>query len=97
MSEVHRYSVVKMLTEEGNKISYDPHGPEIVVATHYDAVVAQRDELLEALTELVTDMVIAQGNMRDAAKHDPRWEGCADAIQPRIDASRAAIAKARGN
>ncbi|MFK0939845.1 hypothetical protein ACIUXF_07590 [Pseudomonas aeruginosa] len=28
MSEVHRFSVVKMLSKAGNKISYDPHGPE---------------------------------------------------------------------
>lgn len=54
-------------------------------------------ELLEPLDELLTDMVIAQGNMRDAAKHDQRWEGCAEAIQPRVDAARAAIAKATGS
>lgn len=38
MSEVHRYSVVKMLSEAGNKISYDPHGPEVVMAKDYDAL-----------------------------------------------------------
>lgn len=53
--------------------------------------------LLEALEQLLTDMVISQGNMRDAAKRDPRWEGCADALQPRVDAARAAIAAAKGD
>ncbi|UPG11108.1 hypothetical protein L0026_21675 [Pseudomonas aeruginosa] len=41
MSEVHRYSVVKMLSEAGNKISYDPHGPEVVMAKDYDALAAK--------------------------------------------------------
>nr|WP_315528249.1 hypothetical protein [uncultured Achromobacter sp.] len=53
-------------------------------------------DLLQALDALFTDMIIAQGNMRDAAKRDPRWEGCAEEIQPRIDAARAVLAKARG-
>lgn len=59
-------------------------------------LIAAAPELYEALDQLLTDMLIAQGNMRDAAKHDPRWEGCAEAIQPRVDAARAALAKARG-
>lgn len=41
MSEVHRYSVVKMLSEAGNKISYDPHGPDVVMAKDYDALAAK--------------------------------------------------------
>lgn len=53
-------------------------------------------ELLEALEQLLIDMTLAQTNMRVAAKRDPNWEGCAEAIQPRVDAARAAIAKARG-
>ncbi|WP_338615770.1 hypothetical protein [Achromobacter sp. E1] len=59
-------------------------------------LIAAAPELYEALDALFTDMLIAQGNMRDAAKRDHRWEGCADEIQPRIDAARAALAKARG-
>ncbi len=60
------------------------------------SLIAAAPELLEALRELLTDMVIAQGNMRKAAKRDPAWEGCAEIIQPRVDAARAAIAKAEG-
>ncbi|HIE2483219.1 TPA: hypothetical protein ACXLB5_003949 [Pseudomonas aeruginosa] len=47
MSEVHRYSVVKMLSEAGNKISYDPHGPEVVMAKDYDALAAEAQALRE--------------------------------------------------
>jgi len=57
-------------------------------------LIAAAPELYDALRELLTDMVIAQGNMRKAAKRDPAWEGCAEVIQPRVDAARAAIAKA---
>ena len=41
MSEVHRYKVVKMLSEAGNQISYDPHGPDVVVASAYDQLKAE--------------------------------------------------------
>ncbi|MBN0001867.1 hypothetical protein JTL74_31940, partial [Pseudomonas aeruginosa] len=47
MSEVHRFSVVKMLSEAGNKISYEPHGPEIVMAKDYDALAAEAQALRE--------------------------------------------------
>lgn len=45
MIEVHRYKVVKMLSEEGNKIGYEPHGPEVVLASDYDALLTERDQL----------------------------------------------------
>ncbi|WP_296257671.1 MULTISPECIES: hypothetical protein [unclassified Pseudomonas] len=36
---VHRYRVVKMLSEDGNKIDYKPHGPWVVMADiHHDHV-----------------------------------------------------------
>lgn len=57
---------------------------------------AASKKMLEALQEILLDMEIAQKNMRDAAKKDPRWDGCAEAIQPRVDAARAAIAAATG-
>ncbi len=41
--EVHRFNVVKMLSEEGNKIDYKPHGPAVVLADAYDALLAERD------------------------------------------------------
>ncbi|WP_455923327.1 hypothetical protein [Pseudomonas putida] len=53
MTEVHRYKVVKMLSEGGNRISYAPHGPEVVMAEALDAALAQNAELrtsLEAVT-----------------------------------------------
>ncbi|WP_054882095.1 hypothetical protein [Pseudomonas sp. NBRC 111128] len=45
MSEVHRYKVVKMLSEGGNRISYDPHGPEVVMAEAYDQLKAENEVL----------------------------------------------------
>ncbi|HCI1689743.1 TPA: hypothetical protein NOE04_006530 [Pseudomonas aeruginosa] len=51
MSEVHRYSVVKMLSEAGNKISYDPHGPEVVMAKDYDALAAEAQALREEVAQ----------------------------------------------
>ena len=41
MSEVHRYTVVKMLSKNGGRISYDPHGPEVVMAQAYDDLRAE--------------------------------------------------------
>ncbi len=82
---------------------YQYSGPIAVVAVNSDVddanarLIAAAPEMLEALRELLTDMVIAQGNMRNAAKRDSSWEGCAEAIQPRVDAARAAIAKAKGD
>lgn len=45
MSEVHRYKVVKMLSEGGNRISYDPHGPDVVMASAYDQLKAENEAL----------------------------------------------------
>lgn len=66
------------------------------LAQQYNNAIKQRDELMEALRELLVDVSISQANMRDAAKRDQRWEGCAEAIQPRVDAAHAVIAKATG-
>ncbi|WP_017903581.1 hypothetical protein [Pseudomonas asplenii] len=45
MTEVHRYNVVKMLSEGGNRISYDPHGPEVVMAEAYDQLKVENEAL----------------------------------------------------
>lgn len=45
MTEVHRYKVIKMLSEGGNRISYDPHGPEVVMAEAYDQLKAENEAL----------------------------------------------------
>jgi len=41
MTEVHRYKVVKMVTSGGNKLTYTPHGPEIVMGEAYDALMTR--------------------------------------------------------
>lgn len=45
MTEVHRYKAVKMLSEAGNRISYDPHGPDVVMAEAYDQLKAENEAL----------------------------------------------------
>lgn len=52
-------------------------------------------QLVGALEDLLIDMKIAQSNMRSAAKRDPSWEGCAETIQPRVDAAVAALSAAK--
>ena len=69
MSEVHRYKVVTMLSEGGNRIGYDPHGPEVVIASEFDRVTAERDGLHLALTtadQTIDDLqaAIARRNQR---------------------------------
>lgn len=51
MSEVHRYNVVTMLSESGNRIGYDPHGPEVVMASEFDRVTTELAALREELAE----------------------------------------------
>lgn len=48
MSEVHRYKVVKMISEAGNRIGYDPHGPVVVMAEAYDQLHAENERLQKA-------------------------------------------------
>jgi hypothetical protein len=45
MTEVYRYKVVKMLSEGGNRISYDPHGPDVVMAEAYDQLKVENEAL----------------------------------------------------
>lgn len=45
MTEAHRYKAVKMLSEAGNRISYDPHGPDVVMAEAYDQLKAENEAL----------------------------------------------------
>ncbi|MBA6058968.1 hypothetical protein [Pseudomonas juntendi] len=52
MTEVHRYKVVKMLSEGGNRISYDPHGPEVVMAEAYDQLKAENEVLRKQVADL---------------------------------------------
>lgn len=52
---------------------------------------AKVERLAEALRELLIDMKQAQSNMKAATQRDPRWEGCAEAIQPRVAAAEAAL------
>ncbi len=54
-----------------------------------------RGDALEAVAEQLREMVTTLSNTRTnimcAAKTDPRWEGVADLLKPRIDAARDAL------
>jgi hypothetical protein len=52
--KVHRYSVVKMLSEDGNKIDYKPHGPSVVMADVHDAHVTRLQAENAALQQRLT-------------------------------------------
>jgi len=69
MIEVHRYKVVKMLSEDGNKIGYEPHGPEIVLASSYDTLLAERDALrkdLESHKRMLLSAAVSIGTIGEA-------------------------------
>ena len=69
MSEVHRYKVVKMLSEAGNRISYDPHGPDVVMAEAYDKLRAENDWLQKARVPAgFYRELLALRELRDKAK-----------------------------
>lgn len=52
MTEVHRYKAVQLVSMGGSHIGYDPHGPDVVMASAYDelrAQLAKRDALLRKI------------------------------------------------
>lgn len=67
MTEVHRYHVVKMLSEGGNRISYDPHGPEVVMASAYDQLKTE-NERLAAACERAEQIIIVECKAASLAK-----------------------------
>ena len=93
MTEVHRYSVVKMLSEGGNRISYDPHGPEVVMASAYDQLKAENEALRDHLRLRVSAM--PRDRLREkfnAAYYGPRelgsdGEQCRAGVLAVIDAA----------
>ena len=86
MTEVHRYKVVTMLSMAGATIGYDPHGPDVVMASDFDnatrlfldaaerCVAAERreKELQQRLTAADERADVLEGLVRRALKftHD---------------------------
>lgn len=69
MTEIHRYKVVKMLSEGGNRISYDPHGPDVVMAEAYDQLKAENEALRkERVPAGLYRELVALRELRDQAK-----------------------------
>ncbi len=51
-------------------------------------------DLVDALSELMLDVMVIQKEMREASERDPWWNGRAEIIQHRVDDAKAAITKA---
>ncbi|WP_409259888.1 hypothetical protein [Pseudomonas sp. KCJK8806] len=69
MTEVHRYKAVKMLSDEGSRISYDPHGPYVVMAEAYDQLKAENDALrkeAERNKRMLLDACVSIGSIGEA-------------------------------
>ena len=67
MTEVHRYKAVTMISAAGATIGYDPHGPDVVMATEFDRVTAERDALqqrLNAADQRIDELVAELANVR---------------------------------
>ncbi|PBJ94664.1 hypothetical protein CMV24_14450 [Pseudomonas plecoglossicida] len=69
MTEAHRYKAVKMLSEAGNRISYDPHGPYVVMAEAYDQLKAENETLrkdAERSKRMLLDACVSIGSIGEA-------------------------------
>lgn len=69
MTEIHRYKVVAMLSEEGNRIGYDPHGPDVVMASAYEQLKAENQELrkdAERSKRMLLDACVSIGSIGEA-------------------------------
>lgn len=69
MTEVHRYKAVKMLSEAGNRINYDPHGPDVVMAEAYDKLKAANEVLskeAERSKRMLLDACVSIGSIGEA-------------------------------
>lgn len=55
---------------------------------------AVNSDLVDALSELMLDVMVIKKEMREASERDPWWNGRAEIIQHRVDDAKAAIAKA---
>lgn len=69
MTEVHRYKVVQMVSESGGWIGYDPHGPEVVMASAYDQLKAENEALrkdAERSKRMLLDACVSIGSIGEA-------------------------------
>ncbi len=77
-------SILTIVEEDGVKFA--------AVMDGYDAqLIASAHELLEELQEVDKTLCALQGNIADANKSEPRWNGMWDVIQQRRDAIKAVI------
>lgn len=86
MSEVHRYKVVKMLSEGGNRLTYSPHGPSIVMAEAYDAERALRLAAERQAGELTTHLAAYKTML-------PQAEADCKALQAKLDTTMGLLSR----
>ena len=109
MSEVHRYQVVTMLSASGATIGYDPHGPDVVMASAFDeatrlfldaaerCVAAERreNELQQRLTAADERADVLEGLLREVQK-SARKQGWASGYPTLFASVDAALKPAEG-
>ncbi|WP_085618797.1 MULTISPECIES: DUF349 domain-containing protein [unclassified Pseudomonas] len=62
---VHRYKAVQLISEAGNRIGYDPHGPDVVMAEAYDLLRADRSECWEEFKALRRTAVAREAELQE--------------------------------
>ncbi|MGY4639004.1 hypothetical protein [Pseudomonas sp. TE24901] len=78
MSEVHRYNVVTMLSAAGATIGYDPHGPEVVMASAFDETTRL---FLDAAERCVASERREKELQQRLTAADERWDELVSAVR----------------
>lgn len=82
---------LRRVLETAEKLRRDATGEGPSITDALAAAEAERDRRGELLRDAEGHLVVTQMNARSATRYDDRWEGVAEAIQPTIDAIRAAL------
>ena len=78
MNEVHRYKVVTMLSAAGATIGYDPHGPDVVMASAFDEATRL---FLDAAERCVASERREKELQQRLTAADERWDELVSAVR----------------
>ena len=78
MPEVHRYQVVTMLSMAGATIGYDPHGPDVVMASDFDNATRL---FLDAAERCVASERREKELQQRLTAADERWDELVSAVR----------------